>query len=70
MQRAELTDFDRFKLTHARRIRNKARRTIFFKLRAAKKRELREKRYAKKTGKAPQKEVKKKAPASKPEGKK
>ncbi|XP_046680444.1 60S ribosomal protein L14 [Homalodisca vitripennis] len=35
-RRAELTDFDRFRLRYARRMRNKIRSRVFFKLRATK----------------------------------
>lgn len=35
-QRAELTDFDRFKLRYARRMRNKIRSRVFHKLKATK----------------------------------
>uniref|UniRef100_A0A1B6D4V2 Large ribosomal subunit protein eL14 n=1 Tax=Clastoptera arizonana TaxID=38151 RepID=A0A1B6D4V2_9HEMI len=35
-KRTQLTDFDRFKLRHARRIRNKLRSNAFFKLKSAK----------------------------------
>lgn len=34
LQRAELTDFDRFKLRYARRMRNKIRSRVFHKLKA------------------------------------
>ncbi|XP_075229159.1 ribosomal protein L14 [Lycorma delicatula] len=69
-KRADLTDFDRFKLIHARKVRNAARTKLFYKLRAGRKKELRERRYARKTGKDVKKDTKKKAPAKKPEGKK